>query len=150
MTEAYFLVALALVGAAFWNRMDWCVATLAAGLLASFVLWQAQVWPPMPAIATIDGLTCVVMLLLWSKYQSTRARLVGFIGIPKGIATVAAWSAISADPGSFSLAYAVFINVAFLVQVLIAGGFTDAIGRWLDDRLTSLSPVRWRLLRDGG
>jgi len=100
----------------------------------------------LPFIAAIDAVTCFAMAAIWTAYCSMRAWSIGFIGLAKTGATLAAYVT---DPMAVTWAYALFINSAFLVQVLIAGGWIDGLGRWLDSVFASVAPVRHGLLRDG-
>jgi hypothetical protein len=149
MTEAYFILAALLCSGGLWRKRDACNVVLTAGLGASLASWLAGIWPPMPVIAAIDGAVCVAMLCLWARHHSMRARLIGLVGLTKCTATIFAYAHYTANPYSYSLEYALFIDACFVAQVLIGGGYTDAIGRWLDYRLTRIAPVRWCLLRDG-
>lgn len=149
---AYFMLAGLLVGLAIVRRHaargrpDWCAWTLAAGLCASLLLAESGAWSIMPGAATIDAVTCLVMLALWTRFTSMRAWMIGFIGLAKGVAHLAQYLA---DPQQITWAYFIAINGAFLVQVLVAGGWIDAVGNRLDRLFARLAPVRHRLLRDG-
>lgn len=149
---AYFLLAGLLVGLAIvrrhaaMGRPDWCAWTLAAGLCASLLLAESGAWSIMPGAATIDALTCLAMLALWTRFTSMRAWMIGIIGMAKCAAHLAQYLA---DPVHISWWYFFAINGAFLVQVLVAGGWIDAVGIRLDRLFARLAPVRHRLLRDG-
>lgn len=89
----------------------------------------------------IDGLITIAMWLLWVRYDSERAALVAafaFLKICFGIA-----AATTAMP---HLAWASGNNALFIVQVLIAGGFTDGIIAWLGRGYSRLVPRVHRVL----
>ena len=146
MTGAYFIAVSALVGLSLLRRHDWCTWAMAAGLAASMLLAESGAWSIMPGAATIDALTCIAMLALWTRYTSMRAWVVGFIGLGKGVAHLLQYLA---DPVHVTWPYFIAINGAFVVQVLVAGGWIDAVGLRLDHLFARLAPVRHRLLRDG-
>lgn len=146
MTGAYLALVVALTVLAVSRKRDTCTMTLAVALLISITVIEAGAWSYMPFAAAIDAATCVVMLVLWTRHTSMRAWSVGFIGLIKGLATLVQYLV---DPYAVSWAYAVLINGGFVAQVLVAGGWADAVGFRVDRLFARIAPVRHRLLRDG-
>lgn len=142
----FFGIATALVAWALVRKRDACTLALALGLAASLGVGSLKPWSALPYLAAIDAVTCIVMLALWTQYTSMRAWTVGFIGLAKGGAT---WAQYLVDPVNLSWAYALALNAAFLAQVLIAGGWADAVGNWADRLFARVAPVRRSLLRNG-
>jgi hypothetical protein len=81
-------------------------------------------------LIAIDGLTASAMLWLWTLHHSQRARLVGSISFFNCVLGV--W--YMAVPHMVWQTYAAAINAAFVVQVIVAGGFADGISDWLAHR----------------
>lgn len=152
ITVAYFVAVTLLVAFAIvrrhekMERHDWCAWAMAGGLVASITLSASGAWSIMPGAAAIDAATCLAMLALWTRYTSMRAWTIGFIGLAKCGAHMAQYLV---DPVQISWGYFYAINGAFVVQVLVAGGWIDAVGKWADRHFARLAPVRHRLLRDG-
>lgn len=97
-----------------------------------------------PLLMGIDALIVAVMAGLWVKHHSQRARFVGFIGF----AQVSFALIYASGPHTNWQAWAAVENTAFIVQVLIAGGFADGIAAWLDNwgcRLRSRWAVSHRI-----
>jgi hypothetical protein len=86
------------------------------------------------------------MLALWTRHTSMRAWVIGFIGLVKCAVSLMQFMS---EPVHVGWAYPAFINGAFVAQVLVAGGWIDAVGVRADRLLARLAPVRHRLLRDG-
>lgn len=97
------------------------------------------------ALAVIDSLICVSMLLLWTAKDDMRAWIIGIIGLGK----VGLRMAHVSDPYMDHFAYASVLNCALLAQIISAGGFADAIGVRLDGLLRRVAPRRYSLLRNG-
>lgn len=146
MTTAYFTLAAGLVFWAWVRKHDATTTALAAGLFMSILAIFADPFWRMPYAAMIDSVIVVTMLCLWVRYHSMRAWSVGAIGMAKTGLTFAAYVI---NPYAASWAYAIALNAAFLLQVLVAGGFCDGVGRWLDNRLLRAFPRRHGLLRNG-
>ena len=146
VTAVYFSAVIVLVVLAVERRHDWCAWALAGGLAASMLLAGSGAWSIMPGAAAIDALTCIIMLLVWTRFHSMRAWSIGFIGLAKGVAHFAQYMA---DAQHVSWPYFVAINGAFVAQVLVAGGWADAVGDRADRVFARLAPVRHRLLRYG-
>lgn len=144
MTETYLIAAAMLTGMALQAKRDACCLALACGLLASGAVIALHPVSVIPYAGAIDAMVCLVMMDLWLKHRSQRARLIGFIGAGKSFLSL--WQYVAGEPG---LAYALVINSAFVVQVLIAGGYADALGRWTDRVLSQRLPRAWVQLRDG-
>lgn len=147
MTEIYLVFAGLLTGAALVHNGDVCTKVLALGLVASLAVMALNPWSYMPYAGAIDALVVVMMIDLWIKHRSQRARLIGFIGLGKAFAS---WVQFLAGAQIHPLYYIAIINGGFIVQVAIAGGYGNAVGRWLDSLLTGVAPRRWSLFRDGG
>lgn len=95
------------------------------------------------ALWLIDAGIVMGMAAAWTVGDNMRAYAIGLIGLGK-----IGWRlAFAAGLDVSHLAFAVAINVAFALQVLVAGGVLDELGRWIDDRLRVLFPRRYRLLR---
>lgn len=146
MTAAYLALATGLVGLAMWQKRDWCAAIMGAGLFASVLVMLASPASPLPYVAAIDAVVCLAMAAIWAKHGSMRARAVGFIGLAKTGAT--AWL-YAVDAYTFNFGYALFIDAAFIAQVVVAGGWIDAMANRIDDMLARTSPSFHRLLHDG-
>lgn len=144
MTEAYLILASMLTGMALQAKRDACCMALACGLIASGALIAINPAFIAPYLGAIDAMVCLFMVDLWLKHLSQRARLIGFIGAGKAIVSLLHHSVVL-----HWFAYALVINSAFVVQVLIAGGYTDALGRWTDRVLSERLPRAWVQLRDG-
>ena len=104
--------------------------TLAAFFLATvpvdFLVPPGRI---VPILAFADAAMVAAMAALWTKHNSQRARFVGFIGLFK--VALAMWSYSFSHVNFYS--YATVLNTAFVGQVLVAGGFLDAVGHWIDD-----------------
>lgn len=146
MNALFYIAVSGLAALAIMQRRDACAWTLAIGLVASMLLAESGQWSAMPGAASIDAVTCLVMLAVWTRHTSMRAWTIGFIGLAK---CGASFGQYLVDPAQVTWGYAAFINVAFVVQVLVAGGWIDAVGNRLDRVFARIAPVRHRLLRDG-
>jgi hypothetical protein len=146
VTVLFFAAASLLVGAAIARKGDWCPAVLAICLAASMLVAAMQPASHLPFIAAIDAMCCLAMAALWTAYNSMRCWSVGLIGLAKTGATLAAYLV---DPLHVSLAYALFVNAAFLLQVVVSGGWADGVGSRLDRVFARLAPRRHGLLRNG-
>jgi len=145
MTWLYFGMAALLVAAAFRRNRDWCAGIMAMGLVASIAAYIAGVLT-LHFIAAVDGISCGALAAVWTVQTSMRAWSIGIIGLGKTGATVAAYVI---DAYTINLTFALFINAAFLAQVVIAGGWADEVGIRLDNLFARLAPRRHGLLRDG-
>lgn len=94
-----------------------------------------------PMLMALDGLTVVAAWFLWGRHKSTRASLVAWLGLCKILFGIA---------GGFAPSYLIWAagnNAFFVVMVLVAGGFTDAIIARLGRGVAGLRAGRARLLR---
>lgn len=146
MTAMYLTFAACLVAIATARRLDWVTGTIACGLILSAVMIASEPASPLPFIAAIDGMTCAAMAAVWTVHNSMRAWSVGAIGLAKTGGTLVAYLA---DPFAVHWGFAVALNLAFLAQVLVAGGWADGLGSRLDRVFARLAPKRRSLLRDG-
>lgn len=146
MNAVYFSLVIVLVAAAITQKRDQCAAVIGMGLGASLMVTIVAPASPLPYVAAIDAMTCLAMATLWVAYSSMRAWTIGFIGLAKIGATVAAYVV---DAYTIHWIYAIFINAAFVLQVLVSGGWIDAMGNRLDNLFARIAPVRHGLLRDG-
>jgi len=138
-----FLLLLALVH----RRGDWrIVGTLALAFIASSIVGpQTHGIDRQVALSALDTVIVLLMLEPWTHDGDMRAYTVGFIGLAKlGCRLLYT----SASYTSHTL-FAIMINCAFAAQVIVAGGFVDALGLWLDRNLRLFFPRRYKLLRDG-
>lgn len=133
-----------------------CAAVLHRGgveprvLIAAFIL-SSVTGPSLHGIdriavlSIIDAGIVLGMAGIWASTVSMTAYSIGLVGMVKcGLRL-----AYATNPHMDHLAYAAAINCGFAVQVLIAGGFADALGRWLDGVLRRFLPHRYSLLRNG-
>jgi len=96
-------------------------------------------------LATIDAAIVLGMAAVWTHTYSMTAYSIGFVGMVKcGLRLTYA-----TNPHMDHYVYAAAINCAFALQVLIAGGYTDALGNRLDGMLRRVLPRRYGLLRNG-
>jgi len=146
VNAAYFSLVTMLVTLAVMQKRDWCAAVMGLGLFASLLVMQFKPDSPLPFVAAIDAMTCLAMAALWTVHQSMRAWTIGFIGLAKTGATVGAYLI---DASAVHWGFAAFINAAFVLQVLVAGGWIDAVGIRLDSLFARIAPVRHGLLRHG-
>lgn len=146
MTAAYLALVTALVCMAMWQKRDWCAAIMGVGLLASILVMLASPASPLPHVAAIDAMVCLAMAAIWAEYGSMRARAIGFIGLAKTGVTATTYAI---DAYTFNLDYALFIDAAFVAQVIVAGGWFDAMANRLDDSIARTLPRFHRLLHDG-
>lgn len=96
-------------------------------------------------LASVDAALVVWCWHLWTRGGSLMAWAVTVIAFGK-CASRAAWELGWLPEHVIAAA---LINVGALAQVLIAGGYVDGLGRWLDDRARRHVPVRYHLLRHG-
>ena len=82
-----------------------------------------------PILSFLDACMVVAMAAIWTRHHSQRARVIGTIGLTK--VAWAMWAVSFNHINYFS--YATALNMAFVAQVIVAGGFVDAVGRWVDD-----------------
>lgn len=146
MALAYFILAAALCVLALRQHYDLSTTALTASLAASIVVSWVGVWSVVPFAATIDALICLVMLAVWSRTYSMRVWAISGLGFLK---TCAGAIQYFSDPYYYGWAYYYTINIGFVVQILIAGGYFDAVGYRLDRVLARVAPKRHRILRYG-
>lgn len=152
MTNAqFYLLASALSVVALVRSRDAVALSLAIGFVVSVIAPGLRGWPEMLAsVAVIDTVICVAMMCFWIARRCMRAWTIGFIGLGKvAVTLLVAWQ----EHGGFTYVgystYAFVINGAFLLQLIVAGGFVDAIGCWIDGVLRRVLPYRHSLLRNG-
>lgn len=146
MTYAYFTIAAMLVAAGWHRKRDGLNLLMAGGLVASMLMALAHPWSVLPYLGTIDTVVCLVSAGFWAKYYSNRARIVGLIGGAKVAITYAAYTI---DPQVILWPYALFLNAAFMAQVVTAGGWADGVGIRIDSALTRIAPRGYSLFSHG-
>lgn len=130
MTTLVFMLAALLIGVAIVRRPEpatWVLAALfAASVPAGSMFGHDRI---IPVLAFIDGCLVVAMAAIWTRSHCQRARIIGTIGLAK-----VAWAltAVSFSHVNY-YSYASALNGAFLLQIVIAGGFVDAVGTWCAD-----------------
>jgi energy-coupling factor transporter transmembrane protein EcfT len=133
MADIDILAALLFTGlsvVAVLRRPDRITITLALTCAASIYLGQIVPVAKLPGLfATLDMLTAVIMLTIWTTYRSRRAQLVGFLAMVK-----CAWAVLfTASLGNSSwLIYAIVLNAGFVAQVIVAGGMADGLVSFFD------------------
>lgn len=125
-----FIAALIVNGWAIWRRPDYVASTLMVAMLASIPLGQSL---PMDevvgALAMLDAVVALAMLLVWTHYRSRRAQLVGYLSLLRVLMAVF----MSSTGGAFNwVAFAVAQNALYGVQLLIAGGWFEWLVRLAD------------------
>lgn len=112
------------------RRPDAVSFTVAGFFIASLPLdWLVEHGRVIPFLSALDACMVVAMCVIWTRHHSHRARLVGTIGLAK-----CAWALWAYDfPHVDFYSYATALNAAFVAQVFVAGGFLDAVGRWIAD-----------------
>ncbi len=117
-------------GWALWRRPDWVAGALMFGLLASIPVGQALAEPDVVgALAMLDAVVALSMLLVWTHWRSRRAQLVGCVSMIRVISAVA----MSGSGGAMDWnAFAIFQNALYGVQLLIAGGWFEWLVRFAD------------------
>lgn len=136
----------AIIAALWYSKADRIVvALLIAWAVASVVGPLQSGVARQPALCVIEAMTAVSMTLLWSAANNFRAYWVGLI----------AWSKVGlrlyylTNPYIDHWWFAATLNCALIAQVVIAGGFADAIGHRMDDLLRRFFPRRHSLLHNG-
>lgn len=147
----FYLLASLLAVAALARSRDAVSATLAIGLAVSVIAPGYRGWPEMLAtIAVIDTAVCVAMMCFWTIKKVMRAWSVGLIGLGKVAWTLfVALQEYGGNPYIEYSTYVFVLNGAYLLQLIVAGGFVDAIGYRLDCLLRRVLPRRHSLLHNG-
>lgn len=114
---------------ALYRRPDWVAGILLAALFVATAFgWVMPATRIVGMAAGLDGLVSVAMLFVWTYYHSQRARLVGSVAFFK-----CCWCLVMASGSSLDwFTFAVVQNSAFIVQVLIAGGWADGLVAFVD------------------
>ena len=129
------------------RKGDWrLVSALALAFIASSIIGpRTHDIDRQVALSAIDTVIVLLMMEPWVVDGDMRAYAVGFLGLGKlGLRLL--YTSVSYMNHTL---FAVMINCAFIAQVIVAGGFVDALGAWLDRNLRVLFPRRYMLLRDG-
>lgn len=125
------------------RRPDWVAGILLATLLVSVVIGQKVKAPDVVgALALLDAVISISMLLIWTHWRSRRAQLVGILSFLKCFGAVimsAGYSKLAWD------AFAISQNAIAFLQIMVAGGFMDGIVSFFD-RINP-SPVSKRRVR---
>lgn len=143
---AYFMLATMLTLWAARRAPGPCSFVLCGSMAASWAVLIAEPWSAIPFISAIDAMVCLAMMAIWPNSQMVKAKVICGIGIAKTFVSLFQYTE---NAYAVSWAYAIFINLAYILQVLIAGGFLDAVGHRLDSLLRSDLPVLHSLLHDG-
>lgn len=113
---------------ALWRRPDWVAGGLLLSLIVSTVMGWTQPAARLPGmLGGMDALVSIGMLIVWTRYRSQRARIVGTVSLLK-----CAWAFLMSANSIDWLFYAIALNAAFVFQVLVAGGMADGLVAWLD------------------
>lgn len=129
-TLAVFLLQGVLLMWGLRRRPERIMLALALAWIAA--LGVAEYWPPetrLPVIVALDAALIAAMGWIHRTYESERALVVMWIGTVKIVWAMAA--VVLAWPQHFRAAG---INGAFIVQVLVGGGFVDGFMAWLGYR----------------
>lgn len=128
MSELVYLGIAALLLWALWRRPQEIVVVLAVTFLLA--VGGGEVVHDRGTLRAgligLDGLVVVAMWWLWHRYRSDRAKLIATLGLLKIWLGIAA--ALTALPWQV---WASAYNGLFVVQVLIAGGFSDGVMAWV-------------------
>ncbi len=127
MTTAVYITVAALLVLALLRRPQLIVITLAVAY--GLAVWAADIvhgGELRSVLMGIDAFVVITMWFLWGRYRSERAALVASFGFLKILFGITA-----AVVGMANLAWAAGNNALFIVQVLIAGGFTDGVIAWV-------------------
>jgi hypothetical protein len=133
-TLAVFLLQGALLAGGLLRRPQRIMLVLAAAW--GLGLAVAAYWPPetrLPIIIALEALLIAAMGWLYRAYHSDRALIVMWLGTLKIVWEIAA--VLLAWPQYFRAAG---INGAFIVQILVGGGFVDGVMAWLGHRARGL------------
>lgn len=139
-TQAIFLLHGALLAWGLFRRPQRIMLALAGTWLAAIAVgawWPAE--SALPIVMALDAALIVAMGWLYRTYHSDRALIVLWLSALKIVWAMAA--VLLAWPQHFRAAG---INGAFVVQVLIGGGFADGVMAWLGH---SVRHLRNRLRR---
>lgn len=124
-----------------WRRMGPLAWILLASMVCSWIVGFR--------IGGIDRITAMVLidlsliLTIRAFASGARARLVAAVSL--GLIVLRA--AYMVSPYISHHTYAVIVNSAFVVQLVIGGGVADGVGRWIDNRLSRVWPWGARALR---
>lgn len=145
MSDAMFLpVAWLLLAVAAYQHPGRIVTLLAAGLIASLGLraFDLTLARLLVSLFTIDLLVVVLLSEPFTQHPNKRAWCIALIGVGKMVATTIAYKTMrvreftDSDYGH----YAWCIGLAYLAQIVIAGGLFDGLGRWLDNYVRRSAP----------
>jgi len=139
--EHYYMLCAALLtlAAVHVGTMDRVIAALGAGLCASIIAADIGLVRN-ELLLTIFAIDLGIIVWLgepWTNHPHKRAWVASCIGGGKLLWTSLAWSYSS---GVSFFTYAIVLNCVFLLQIVIAGGFLDAIGAWLDHHWERIAP----------
>lgn len=84
-----------------------------------------------------------LILAIRTSIEGARARLVAAIAL----CLIVMRASYMGIPYISHTVYAVIVNSAFILQLLIGGGVADVVGRWIDNRLSRIWPWGARALR---
>jgi hypothetical protein len=147
MTLAVFTGIALLVVWAMVRKPEAIMAVLALAFVASVAAAQVRHGDELrPLLIGLDGMVSGAMAWLWTRHHSQRARIVGSISAANCV--IGFW--YMAVPYTVWQTYAAMLNAAFVVQVLVAGGFADGIADRLADRWRRAFPRSAISRRDVG
>lgn len=131
-------IALALL----WRRLGTLSWLMLASMVCSWI-----VGGELTGVGRATGMIMIdlaTILVIRVHFSGARARLVAAVAL--GL-IVLRWLYMAAPYVGHGV-YAVAVNSAFVIQLIIGGGMADDVGRWIDNRLDSLWPWGARALRN--
>jgi len=124
-----------------WRRLGHLAWLMLASMVCSWVIgYRATGVDRAVGMILLDLAT---ILTIRAYFTGARARLVAAVSL----GLIVLRTAYMAVPYMGHTVYAVTINSAFVVQLLIGGGMADDVGRWIDNRLSRIWPWGARALR---
>lgn len=112
------------------RRPDWVSGILLLTMLISVWVGRTVSAPDVVgALALLDAIITMSMLLIWTHWRSRRAQMVGILSFLKCLGAVL----MSASMGKLAwLAFALSQNAIAFLQIFVAGGFLDGVVSFLD------------------
>lgn len=139
-----FLIQIYLLGWGAARRPQLIIAALAAAFFVLQFTAAMERGAAITSFVAVDALLVLTMLKLWTDFDSMRAWSVSLVGMCKIGLVWGYWSGLKLS--WFGLL--VVLDLAFIVQLLFAGGFVDRMGHNLDNLLWRFFPRRARMLRN--
>lgn len=125
-----FMLALIVNLWALWRRPDWVAGTLLVAMLASIPIGQTVPVPDVVGVlALLDAIVALIMVLVWTRWRSRRAQLVGFLSLIRAGGAFL----MSVTAGQIDwIVFAVCQNAFYFLQLMIAGGWFDRVVAFVD------------------